>query len=295
MKQNFLWSLLCLVASASLLAQKSHSVNAILWKVTGNHLKKPSYLFGTYHFLSNGFVDTMQAVKKAYASSKAVVGELVIDSTIQRPMMEAAVLKGTTLQKLLPDTLYAKASGWFKDEAGLDLIKLDQLNPLTVMTAALAITHQKYFANKQGEVQLDTYFQDLGKKDGKRILGLETIEIQINAMFKPLTLARQVEILDETFKHKNGLKSAIAVMNDAYVRNDLNALQKLMYAETYKSEEMKPLLEDRNNHWMQQLPKLMKEQPLFVAVGALHLVGESGLVNQLRKKGYTLTPINLKN
>jgi uncharacterized protein YbaP (TraB family) len=44
---------------------------------------------------------------------------------------------------------------------------------------------------------------------------------------------------------------------------------------------------------MKKLPKLMSEQPLFVAVGALHLTGESGLMNQLRKKGYTLTPINL--
>jgi uncharacterized protein YbaP (TraB family) len=163
------------------------------------------------------------------------------------------------------------------------------------MTAALAITHQKYFPNKPGEIQLDTYFQELAKKDGKKILGLETIQLQINAMFKQLTLARQVEILNETFKEKDGLKSGIAVMNNAYTSNDLDALHKLMYAETYKPEEMKPLLDDRNNYWMQQLPKLMKEQSLFVAVGALHLVGETGLVQQLRKKGYTVTPVNIKN
>jgi uncharacterized protein YbaP (TraB family) len=191
--------------------------------------------------------------------------------------------------------LYAKTAKWFKEEAGLDLINLDTFNPFTVMTVALAITHQKYFPNKRGEVQLDTYFQELAKKDGKKIVGLETIQMQINAIFKQLTLARQVEILNETFKEKDGLKSAIAVMNDAYTRNDLNALHKLMYAGTYKREEMKPLLDDRNHYWMQQLPELMKDQSLFVAVGALHLVGETGLVQQLRKKGYTVTPINIKN
>jgi len=121
--------------------------------VTGKGLQKPSYLFGTYHFLTNSFVDTLPQVMDAYKSSVAVVGELVIDSTIQGPMMEASVLKGTTLQEILPDTLYAKASNWFNKEAGLDLIKLDQLNPITVMTAALAITHQKYFPNNPGEVQ----------------------------------------------------------------------------------------------------------------------------------------------
>jgi uncharacterized protein YbaP (TraB family) len=295
MKKTFLLALLCLSFTFTVFPQDKQQPTSLLWKVSGNGLSKPSYLFGTYHFLTNGFVDTILAVKNAYAESEAVVGELLIDSSIQRPIMEASVLQGTTLQKLLPDTLYAKTSNWFKEEAGLDLLKLDALNPLTIMTAALAITHQKYFPNKPGEVQLDTYFQELAKRDGKQILGLETIQMQINAMFKQLTLSRQVEMLNEMFKVKDGLKSGIAVMNDAYIRNDLNALLQLMYAETYRPEEMKPLLDDRNNYWMQQLPELMKEQSLFVAVGALHLVGETGLVQQLRSKGYTVTPVNFKN
>jgi uncharacterized protein YbaP (TraB family) len=295
MKKTFLLALLCLSLTTTLFSQDKQQQTSLLWKVSENGLSKPSFLFGTYHFLSGGFVDTLPAVREAYAASEAVVGELVIDSTIQGPMMEASLLQGTTLQRLLPDTLYTKTSKWFKEEAGLDLIKLDGLNPLTIMTAALAITHQKYFPSKPDEVQLDTYFQNLAKRDGKRILGLESIQVQINAMFKQITLARQVALLNETFKEKDGLKSAIAVMNDAYIKNDLNALHQLMYAETYRPEEMKSLLDDRNNYWMEQLPKLMKEQPLFVAVGALHLVGESGLVNQLRKKGYTVTPIKLKN
>jgi uncharacterized protein YbaP (TraB family) len=284
MKKNILLALLCLITSLTLFAQKIHSENSLLWKVTGKGLK-PSYLFGTFHLLTNAFVDTLPPVMTAYKSAEAVVGELIIDSTIQAPMMEAQMLKGTTLQKVLPDTLYARTSNWFKQEAGLDIMKLDQLNPITVMTVALAITKQKYFPNKRGEVQLDSYFQQQALKDNKKILGLETIQAQIDAMFKQLTVTRQVELLDETFKEKDGIKTAITTMNDAYVRNDLNALHQLMYGATYKPEEMKPLLDDRNNKWMQQLPGLMKEQSLFVAVGALHLVGETGLVNQLKKKG----------
>jgi len=278
-----------------LFAQKSNTGNSILWKVTGKGLQKPSYLFGTYHFLSNAFVDTMPAIIQAYKTTEAVVGELVMDSSIQGPMIEASVLKGTTLQKVLPDTLYTKASEWFKQEAGLDLGKLDQLNPITVMTAALAITQQKYFPNKPGEVQLDTYFQSEAKKDGKNIMGLETIDVQIKALFGQLTMQRQIELLNETFKEKDGLKQLISIMNTAYVSQNMNELQQLMYGSSYKPEEMKILLDDRNNNWMQQLPKLMKEQSVFVAVGALHLVGKKGLINQLKEQGYTVTPVNLKN
>ncbi len=295
MKRNFLLALFCLLWSSAVVAQQNNTANALLWKVTGNGLKKPSYLFGTYHFFSNGFVDTMQAVTNAYAASDAVVGELVIDSNIQTPMMEASMLKGTTLQKELPDTLYTKASNWFKEEAGFDIAQLNKVSPFAVMSFAMAITQQKYFPNKKGEVQLDTYFQQAAKKDGKKVMGLETIQMQIKAIFGQMTIQRQAELLSELFNEKDGLKRMIGIMNTAYTSQNLYELQQLMYGNSYKPEELKALLDDRNNYWMQQLPELMKEQSLFVAVGALHLVGKTGLVNQLKEKGYTITPVNTKN
>jgi len=286
---------LCLLWSAVVVAQQNTTANALLWKVTGNGLKKPSYIFGTYHFLTNGFVDTLQTVKNAYAASDAVVGELNIDSSIQAPMMEASILKGTTLQKELPDTLYTTAGKWFKEEAGFDIAQLNQVSPFAVMAFAMAITQQKYFPNKPGEVQLDTYFQQAAKKDGKKVLGLETIQMQIKAIYGQMTLQRQVTLLSEMFKEKDGLKQMVGIMNATYTSENLDALQQLMYGSSYKPEEMKALLDDRNNYWMQQLPGLMDEQSLFVAVGALHLVGNSGLVNQLKEKGYTVTPVKIKN
>ncbi len=62
-------------------------------------------------------------------------------------------------------------------------------------------------------------------------------------------------------------------MNNTYISQNMNELQQLMFSSSYKPEEMKILLDDRNNHLMQQLPKLVKEQPVFVAVGALQLFG----------------------
>jgi len=295
MKNFFLITLLYFSFNTILFAQKSVSANSILWEVSGNGLQKPSFLFGTYHFLTNAFIDTIPAVKNAYKSVQAVAGELIIDSSLQAPIMKASVLKGTTLQKVLPDSLYTKASNWFKEEAGLDLAKLDQLNPLTVMTVALAIIQQKYYPNKAGEVQLDTYFQEVGKKDGKKVLGLETIDVQIKAMFGQFNMQRQVELFNETFKEKDELKNLMSIMNNAYVSEKMDELQQLMYRNDYRPEEMKMLLDDRNDNWMATLPKLMKEQATFVAVGALHLFGQKGLIQQLKEQGYTVRPVNLKN
>jgi uncharacterized protein YbaP (TraB family) len=292
MKKTFLLALLCLLSTATLFSQDKSQTNSLLWKVSGKGLTKPTYLFGTYHFLTNAFVDTLPAVKQAYKASQVVVGEIVIDSSMQAPMMEASMLKGTTLKKELPEGVYAKTAGWFNRESGIDLAKLDQLNPLSVMIFAMAITQQKYYPTKAGEIQLDSYFQQTTNKDGKKVMGLETVEAQINALYGGLTMQRQIALLHETLNEEDGLKKMIGIMNKAYISQNLEELQELMYG-TYKPEEMKAMLEERNNEWMKQLPKLMKEQPLFVAVGALHLAGESGLVNQLRKQGYTLTPIKL--
>jgi uncharacterized protein YbaP (TraB family) len=292
MKKTFLLALLCLLSTATLFSQDKSQTNSLLWKVSGKGLTKPTYLFGTYHFLTNAFVDTLPAVKQAYKASQVVVGEIVIDSSMQAPMMEASMLKGTTLKKELPEGVYAKTAGWFNRESGIDLAKLDQLNPLSVMIFAMAITQQKYYPTKAGEIQLDSCFQQTANKDGKKVMGLETVEAQINALYGGLTMQRQIALLHETLNEEDGLKKMIGIMNKAYISQNLEELQELMYG-TYKPEEMKAMLEERNNEWMKQLPKLMKEQPLFVAVGALHLAGESGLVNQLRKQGYTLTPIKL--
>ena len=293
MKKMLCMALWCLFVT-TLFAQPARGNNALLWKVSGKGLSQPSYLFGTYHFLTNAFIDTLPAVKAAYGNSKAVAGELVIDSSLQPAVMQAAILNGTTLKQLLPDTLYTKAATWFKSEAGVDLAVFNNFNPVTVMTLAMAIAQQKYFPNKPGEVQLDTYFQQEGKKDGKKILGLETVDVQINALYKQLSLQRQVELLNELFNGKDSLKQSIDKMNRAYISQDMEELQQEMYSSSYKPEEIKVLLDDRNSHWAQELPAIMQQQPVFVAVGALHLVGKSGLVSQLRAQGYTVTPVNIK-
>ena len=96
-------------------------------------------------------------------------------------------------------------------------------------------------------------------------------------------------------KEKDELKNLMSIMNNAYVSEKMDELQQLMYRNDYRPEEMKMLLDDRNDNWMATLPKLMKEQATFVAVGALHLFGQKGLIQQLKEQGYTVRPVNLKN
>ncbi|MCW3074160.1 MAG: TraB/GumN family protein [Flaviaesturariibacter sp.] len=222
-----------------------------------------------------------------------IVGEMVMEPSLQKELLEATQLKGITLKEVLPDTLYTKVAAWFSANAGMELRQLHSFSPMVVMTVVMAVTQQKYFPNKPGEVQLDDYFQQQGRKQGKKVRGLETMEVQINALFRQMSLQRQVVLLNELFGQQS-LQEMIGVMNNAYVSQDMNKLRQLMFEGSYTPGELKVLLTDRNVAWMRQLPGLMKEHSLFVAVGALHLVGEVGLVEALRGLGYTVEPVKLR-
>ena len=51
------------------------------------------------------------------------------------------------------------------------------------------------------------------------------------------------------------------------------------------------MINRRNKNWVEQFPKIAKDKSLLIAVGAGHLGGESGLLNLLKQKGYTLRPL----
>ena len=63
-----------------------------------------------------------------------------------------------------------------------------------------------------------------------------------------------------------------------------------MYIEQWKSQ----VIDERNNYWMKEIPGLIEENSCFIAVGAGHLGGEKGIINQLRELGYTVNRIRNK-
>ena len=77
-------------------------------------------------------------------------------------------------------------------------------------------------------------------------------------------------------------------LNEAYFSQDLVAMYDLTKRENSNPEFYEKLLKERNENWVQQLPEIMKTDSSFIAIGCLHLAGEYGLVEQLRKLGYTV-------
>jgi uncharacterized protein len=264
--------------------------NSLFWQVSGNGLKAPSYLFGTYHFAGKSFVDSLGYVVPKLKGCKAVVGEAIMEKGDMMKFVSMMTMKGTTLDKLFTPEEYGKIAATHKELTGTDVMLVRTFKPAAVQTMWLAYTAQKTISNVNQA--MDLYFQEEGKKLRDTVIGLETLEEQMNLLFNG-SMENQKKHLLTFIKKKDHYRAEYLKMYRLYQQQDLSGLSKMMFSgDEYSQVEMDELLKNRNLRWMQKLPAIISQQPTFIAVGAGHLVGEFGLINQLRLKGYTVTALN---
>ncbi len=270
-------------------AQQKKAENSLLWEISGNGLKKNSYLFGTYHFAGKDFIDTMKVLQTKLSAADVIVGELIIDSNTAMKLTPYMVMKNNFLDKILSPDEYQSVANYLKKISGYDLKLFNSMKPVAVQMTMMQFTAPKTIS--ASNPALDQHFQEYGKTNHKKVIGLETVEDQATVLFGS-SLERQKELLlksviDEEKSKKEGQK-----LYDNYVAQNLEELEKLFVnSEDYTQEELDQLLKNRNVKWMAQLPILMQNQSLFIAVGAGHLVGKDGLIKALKAQGYTLKPL----
>ena len=215
------------VTSQQLVSAQSHQVeNSVFWEVSGKGLTKPSYLFGTFHLLGRRYVDSLNNVTAKFQQSGTIVGELLMDSSMTMKLMIAASLKGTTLDKLLTPEVYNNTAVWLKELSGYDLKMFNGLNPMTIQVLLMATMQQKFYPmNPVEDVAMDMYFQQQGKKSGKKVIGLESLEVQIDALYGQFTYERQAAMLTEYVANKDKAFEEMLIMNKYYRQGNLGELE----------------------------------------------------------------------
>lgn len=274
----------------------------IFYKVEGNGLKNPSYIFGTHHLAPLSVIDEVPGCRDAYKSASQVVGEIdmtvnqmELASKIQRYMIAPA---DSTLSRVISREDFGRISEEFKKWApmpGMELQMLEGMKPM-VITAMVSVemVKQKLPGYNQTE-QLDTYFQLQGKATGKEVIGLETPEYQAELLYCSEPIKKQAEALVKLLDNPVENVEKSQKLNDAYLAQDIDGLFELAKDENKDSYAfMELLINKRNADWISKLPEIFNTAPTFVAVGALHLPGENGVIEGLRKAGYTVTAIKNK-
>lgn len=267
----------------------------LLWKITGNGLKNPSYLFGTHHLIPIQFLDSVPGLYPAFNSAKMVVSEVVLNNLDATPAIrKAALLPDTiTIRGLLNQAEYEFVNQELTNTLRMSLDNLNKMHP-SLISKLYELELYKKYEHFDENTQSDTYFQLVAAKKGKPIAGLETVEQQVKLLF-PENIKKETQLLVASIRNKEMLIQEMREMNRLYREGNLDALEVLANQSNKQwnvsEEENKKLIDDRNINWVKQLPDLIKNNSCFVAVGALHLPGNKGLIKLLKNEGYKVIPV----
>lgn len=268
-------------------ATLAQTTNSLIWKISGDKVTTPSYLFGTIHMLPEEEYFFTEEMSKALESSERLVLEADMDIPLKEQLamaQEMLMPDGRTWQDYLSEEEFATVRRAFVDSMGIKAKKFEKrfvrIRPIyvsgLVMTEAL------------GKVKM--YEQELMgmvKKDKKPVIGLETIQEQMKIV-SSIPIEDQMDDLKETAAT---MMQDYEALLDAYTSQDLDLMNKLS-RENESFEKMEhQLLTERNDRWVVKIQELLSDTSSFIAVGAMHLVGEKGLIEQLRAAGYTVEPI----
>ncbi|MEM0997041.1 MAG: TraB/GumN family protein [Bacteroidota bacterium] len=290
----FIFSVILGYFLARPLMAQTPSKSSLLWKISGNGLEKPSYLFGTYHLIRDGYLPLNGKVMQAFDRVEGVVTETEIDSSQLGKVMGYTIMQSNLLSKLLDKQEFALVDQEVQQLTGQPLSAMDQFKPSTVMLF-MTITYVNRLAPeliKYSGEPLDQFFITEGRKRAKTITTFETMIEQMEILYNGQSLEEQADYLVKFVRSKEEVQKFTRELVDHYLAEDLDRMQAISKHWGDDFGGLEALVDERNERWMQKLPGLMHQNSQFVAVGALHLPGKKGLIKLLRAQGYTVTPIH---
>ena len=278
------------------------NTEAMLWKVAKPGIE-PSYLFGTMHLSDPRISELPQKAKDAIAQSKSVTLEV---ADLSDQAVGAALTKdrdlivygdaSKTLKAQLSDDEYKKVEQ-IVAKSGMPAEFAAALKPwLISMLLATSDCERKQLAS--GAKVLDLRVAAEAQKNGMTVSGLETIEDQLVAL-AAVPEDQQVAMLKVGLKYIDRSDDIMETLVQMYVKRQVGAAMPFQLALAAENGVpasafdgfQKTLLVDRNVKMRDAATPMLEKGNAFIAVGALHLPGETGLVSLLRERGYTVTPV----
>lgn len=276
----------------------------LLWKLEKPG-EKPSWLFGTMHMTDPRVTVLPPAAQTAYDAA----GTIIIETTdvLDKQKMMAAMLEepglmmftdNTTLSSLLsPDDAAAMNSAL--DARGIPPLTVAKMKPW-LLSAMLALPACELARQSGGAPVLDVKLAEGAKASGKSVEGLETAVSQLRAMAS-LPLSFHMKGLVDTLKLGDKVNDVNETMIVLYLRGETGMFWPMFRAVIPGGDDdqagyaafEETMITSRNKVMVDHAAPILAKGNAFMAVGALHLPGPEGLIEDFRKAGYTVTPADL--
>ncbi|MGD2119204.1 MAG: TraB/GumN family protein [Chromatiales bacterium] len=247
-----------------------------------------SYVFGTIHSGRPEVLALQPEVQQAFDEADHFVMEAVIQApAILSSLADLWLTDGHTLQQVIGADLYQLVieTG---EQQGIPAATFIYMKPWVVMVMF------SMPPDNRGQI-LDVELMNMAKASGKTLTGLESIQQQFD-VFDQLSIADQKILLAETLKNYPQLPMQFEKLLRAYQERDLGKLQQIAADSQGSSQRVKQaseramqrLLEQRNLKMVDKMEKLIVRGKHFIAVGALHLPGDKGVLKLLEDKGFSI-------
>jgi hypothetical protein len=257
-----------------------------MWQTEGQH--NQIYILGSIHLLRASDYPIPPAIYSAYDEAETLIMELDMDD--MDPLQTAAIVMelgmikdGETLEDKLGRTDYAKAIK-LADELEIPLAMMAGSKPwLAAVTVETMILTRVGFDPSHG---IEMHLTTRAAKDNKTVIGLETTRQQIE-MLDGLSSSAQREMLMQTLTDGGQVEALLDEIIDAWRNGDIDYMEETLLSDMEGYRELyKTIVVDRNKNWVRQIDALLDDDDDYlIVVGTMHLVGEDGVPELLRKRG----------
>lgn len=258
----------------------------LLWQITGKNIKEPSYLFGTIHIMCPSDLKVSERLKQKFSATQQLFLEIKLDDpAMMMEMMKGMKMKdSSTLKSLLGKANYDSVNTIFKKSTGIQLDMFNSTKPILIVSMIypflLGCTPDSW----------ENTFQKMAKEQHKPLMGLEKISDQMNVL-ESIPYKEQADMLAKTMFKMDSAKTIFLNMLEVYKQKDIAALYELTTSDEDFGTYERDLLSNRNRNWIKIITGQAEKMATFFAFGAAHLGGQEGVINLLRKQGYTVKPI----
>lgn len=273
----------------------------VFWKITREGLA-PSYLLGTIHLTDPRVLTMPQGAAEAHQAAKVIVIES--DEILDEVKAATALLAkpdltmftdGTTISDLLEPAETEKLALGLKSR-GIALPLVERMKPWMI-ASFVSLPPCEFTRKAQGASFLDKKIAEDAIAAGKPVKGLETLAEQLEAM-AALPVRFHLDALNETLALGNRMDDAVETMIGLYLKGETGMIMPMLASlspekdegdGSYAAFEQRIIL-DRNAVMAKRSLPILAKGGAFIAVGALHLPGDKGVIALLRAAGYTVTP-----
>ncbi|AWO00421.1 hypothetical protein DLD77_01205 [Chitinophaga alhagiae] len=278
---------------STILHAQSKKYQGLLWEISGKNMPKPSYLFGTMHVSSKLAFHLSDSFYHCIRSSDIVALE-----TDPRQLQED--FSNSKMLRLSSRYLHDMGSSGTMSPDAFTIGAYADLVRTGLTYRPEMINHLLYrsFAAQEDfeeDTFLDMYIYQVGSKLGKKAAGVENFEESERLMLESYRDAANDRKARKNVRQAENPQEARRKLNDAYRRGDLDMLDSISTDQYASPAFLEKFLYKRNENMFHAIDSIIRRGSLFAGVGAAHLPGERGLIEMLRKAGYTVRPVATTN